>query len=140
MYHVPDFFLRLSNGDGRIVDVKHPAKIEAAAAQFALTREVCREIGWKYDVFTGLPPVFGQNVRWLAGYRQDRCAPQVGVAGSILAAFARPTPLCTGVECVARGSGVSEQAALANVYHPMWKQLLYADLSEPLSMQAEVSA
>lgn len=33
--HVPDFFVRLSNGDGRLVDVRHPDKAEAH--RFALT-------------------------------------------------------------------------------------------------------
>ena len=52
-YHVPDFFVRLSNGDGRIVDVKRHAAVGSSEAQFALTRAACNEIGWQYEVFTG---------------------------------------------------------------------------------------
>jgi hypothetical protein len=50
---VPDFFVRLSDGDGRLVAVRHPARVDAAAAQFDMTRRVCAEIGWHYEVFTG---------------------------------------------------------------------------------------
>jgi hypothetical protein len=45
--HVPDFFVRMSNGDGRLVDVRHPDCVEDAAAQFDLTRHVCAEVGWQ---------------------------------------------------------------------------------------------
>jgi hypothetical protein len=51
--HVPDFFVRLSNGDGGLVDVRHPHRVDDAAAQFDLTRHVCAEVGWQYAVFTG---------------------------------------------------------------------------------------
>ncbi|WP_307857450.1 TnsA-like heteromeric transposase endonuclease subunit [Mycobacterium sp. SM1] len=83
--HVPDFFVRLGNGDGRLVDVRHPDRVDDAAAQFNLTRQICAEIGCEYEIFTGLDPVAEQNMRWLAGYRQDRCAP----ADDTLAAITR---------------------------------------------------
>ena len=50
--HVPDFFVRLASGDGRLVDVRAPDRVEKNAAQFAMTREVCIEIGWQYEVFS----------------------------------------------------------------------------------------
>lgn len=97
-YHVPDFFVRLSNGDGRIVDVKRLAAVGSSEAQFALTRAACNEIGWQYEVFTGIQPIFGKNVRWLSGYRQDRYAPRDGITSAIIDAFKEPTPLGVGVE------------------------------------------
>ncbi len=33
--HVPDFFVRLSNGDGLVVDVRRPDRVDDAAAQFS---------------------------------------------------------------------------------------------------------
>jgi hypothetical protein len=43
-------FLRpLRSGEGRLVDVRHPERVENNAAQFAMTREVCGEIGWQYQ-------------------------------------------------------------------------------------------
>jgi hypothetical protein len=138
--HVPDFFVRMSNGDGRLVDVRHPDCVEDAAAQFDLTRHVCAEVGWQYEVFTGLDPFTEQNVRWLAGYRQDRCAPTDDAFNAITSCFAHPLRLGLGVHRVARSTGVSKDLVLANVLHLLWRRQLSANLSAPLSLDTEVSA
>jgi|tagenome__1003787_1003787.scaffolds.fasta_scaffold20982384_1 hypothetical protein len=139
-YHVPDYFVRLSNGDGRIVDVKRPAAVDSAEKQFGLTRAACNEIGWQYEVFTGIQPIVGKNVRWLSGYRQDRYVPHDGIMSAIIDAFMEPTALGLGVERAARKRGARVPDVLANAYHLMWKQALRADLTAALSMQAEVWA
>ena len=36
--HVPDFFVRFRDGGGRVVDVRHADRVEAADRQFSLTR------------------------------------------------------------------------------------------------------
>lgn len=138
--HVPDFFVRLSNGDGRLVDVRHPDRVDDAAAQFDLTRRVCAEVGWQYAVFTGLDPVAEQNVRWLAGYRQDRCAPTDGAFGAITSCFSPPLPLGLGAHRVARSTGLSKDLVLANVLHLLWRRQLSANLSAVLTLDTEVSA
>lgn len=138
--HFPDFFVRLSNGDGRLVDVRHPDRVDRAAAQFDLTRQVCAEIGWQYEIFTGLDLVAEQNMRWLAGYRRDRCAPDDDTVEAIIHCFADPLPLGLGVYRVSRSTGTSKDAVLANVLHLLWRRQLSANLSAPLSLDAEVSA
>jgi hypothetical protein len=138
--HVPDFFVRLSNGDGRLVDVRNPDRLGDAAAQFDLTRHVCVEVGWHYEVFTGLDPITEQNVRWLAGYRQDRCAPLDDAFAAITSCFADPLPLGLGAHRVAMSTGVSKDMALANVLHLLWRRQLSANLRSPLSLDTEVSA
>ncbi len=65
--HVPDFFVRLSDGRARVVDVRHPDRLASAKRQFELTREFCGQIGWEYKVFTGLVEPFASNLRWLSG-------------------------------------------------------------------------
>jgi hypothetical protein len=140
IYHVPDFFVRLANGDGRIVDVKRPAAVGTSQDQFELTRAACNEIGWHYQVFTGIQPTFGKNVRWLSGYRQDRYAPRDDLASAIIDEFAQPTALGVGVRRAARKRQAREPTVLANTYHLMWKQALRAELTVPLSMRAEVWA
>ena len=50
-------------------------------------RDACREIGWDYEIFTGIGPILGRNVRWLPGYRQDRYCPSEGAAAHIMEAF-----------------------------------------------------
>jgi hypothetical protein len=138
--HVPDFFVRLRNGNGRLVDVRNPDRLDAAAAQFDLTRRVCAEVGWDYEIFTGLDPLTEQNVRWLAGYRQDRCAPTADALAAITRCFADPLPLGVGVNRVSRSTDASSDMALANVLNLLWRRRLSANLTLPLSLDTEVSA
>lgn len=43
--HVPDYFCRLENRRGVVIDVKPSDKVEASQAQFDLTRAVCDSVG-----------------------------------------------------------------------------------------------
>ena len=137
--HVPDFFVRLSNGDGRLVDVRHPDRVDDSAVQFGMTRQVCDEIGWEYEIFTGLAPVEQQNLRWLCGYRQDRNSPADVTATAIVGCFADPLPLRLGVHRIARSTGNSKDIVLANVLHLLWRRRLSADLRVPLTLDAKVA-
>lgn len=136
--HVPDFFVRLSNGDGRLIDVRHPDRVEKGAAQFAMTRAACNEIGWQYEIFTGLPGERSQNLRWLAGYRQDRHAPDNDTAVAIRTCFAKPAALQTGLRRASTSTGRPLNILTANVLHLLWRQQLSADLGIPLSMNSEI--
>lgn len=136
--HVPDFFVRLTNGDGRLVDVRSPKGAEKHAEQSALTRKVCDEIGWDYEVFTGLPPELAHNLRWLAGYRHDRSAPTAEVAESIEHCFAAPVPLRLGLDAASSCTGQNIGLTTAHVLHLIWRRKLSADLTRPLSRSSEV--
>lgn len=138
--HVPDFFCRLSSGDGRLIDVKHPDRVEKAAGQFAMTREICEQIGWQYEVFTGLLPNQMQSLRWISGYRQDRYAPRAEDGAEILEAFSTPMPLQNGIRRASRKRGKPRELILANVYHLLWHRLLSANMNAPLTMGSEVWA
>ncbi len=138
--HVPDFFVRLGNGDGRLVDVRPADRVEKSAAQFALTREVCAEIGWQYELFTGLLREQSENLRWLAGYRQDRHAPDGDTAEAIRECFTTPVTLQRGVRRASTSTGQPMNIVTANVLHLLWRQLLSADLATPLSMDSEAWA
>lgn len=138
--HVPDFFVRLASGDGRLIDVRSPKGAEKHAEQSTLTRKVCDEIGWEYEVFTGLQRELAHNLRWLAGYRQDRNAPPKGVQESIKHCFATPVPLGVGLGVASARTGRSVELTTANVLHLMWRRKLSTDLTRPLSMSSEVWA
>jgi hypothetical protein len=138
--HVPDFFVRLGSGDGRLVDVRAPDRVKKNAAQFAMTRDVCTEIGWQYEVFTGLPRARLQNLRWLAGYRHDRHAPSGDTAGAIRACFSTPVTLQTGLRRASTSTGRPLDVVTANVLHLLWRQQLIVDLGTPMSMTSEVWA
>lgn len=137
-HHVPDFFVRLANGDGRVVDVKRAAAVKHAATQFELTRKACNEICWQYQVFTEPDPIFTANLRWLAGYRHDRFAPDVKVYDRITEAFTTPMSLALGVRDAASILNNPESPLLAHTYHLMWKQDLHTDLYTPLRMDRKV--
>jgi hypothetical protein len=139
--HVPDFFLRLSCGDGRLVDVKHVDAVAGTRSQIALTAAACAQIGWQYKVFTGTDcaPAMDRNVRWLSGYRHDRYRPPRSVLQAIDHAFRRPIALCEGVSRAAACCTSSVGAMLSHVYHCLWAHHLRADLSAPLTMMTTVS-
>ncbi|GAP60684.1 hypothetical protein AHiyo1_42580 [Arthrobacter sp. Hiyo1] len=137
--HVPDFFLRLRDGGGRVVDVRPVGHADSAADQFEMSRQACQEVGWEYEVFTGIPEPLGSNVRWLAGYRQDRFAPGAEVLPAIAAAFAEETPMKVGVRRVARGVGLDRSMVHAHVLNLLFTGVLTADHSQPLALDSPVS-
>jgi hypothetical protein len=138
--HVLDFFVRLASGDGRLVDVRAPDRVKKNSVQFAMTRDVCGEIGWQYEVFTGLPRAYSQNLRWLAGYRHDRHAPGGDTAGAIRTCFATPVTLQAGLRKASTATGLSLAVVTVHVLHLLWRGQLSVELSAPLSMTSEVYA
>ncbi|MGN6405928.1 TnsA-like heteromeric transposase endonuclease subunit [Sinomonas sp.] len=135
--HVPDFFLRLRDGGGRVVDVRHPDRIGPAQRQFELTRRVCEEAGWGYEVFTGTAEPRASNLRWLSGYRQDRYAPDPAGVEAIMEAFGRPgTSMASGVRRAARALEADASAVQAQVLHLAHAGMLGVDLDEPLSTES----
>lgn len=136
--HVPDFFVRLSSGDGRVVDVRSRERVGRSVEQFAMTRRACDEVGWQYEVFTGLAPEVCHNLRWLAGYRHDRNAPSTDVVETICSCFATPLPLEEGIRRASGNSGLSIEVITANVLHLIWRQRLTIDLNRPLTKASEV--
>lgn len=139
--HVPDFFLRLSDGDGCIVDVRDARRVQADQDQFTLTRRICAEIGWKYQLFTGIESsVLRSNLRWLSGYRHDRHSPDTGARIAILDVFRPGKQLDTGVDEAARSAEQGRDVVLTNVFHLLWTRQLAVDLHAPLSTQARVTS
>jgi hypothetical protein len=91
--HAPDWFARLADGTGVVVDCRPPERVRAGDAEaFAATERACAEAGWGYRLVGEFDPVLVGNVRWLAGYRRPRHR-LAGVADGLVAAFAQPRPL-----------------------------------------------
>ena len=119
--HAPDFFARLADGGGVVVDVRPDDQIDETAAEaFAATARVCAEAGWEFRRTGGPAAVLAANVRWLAGYRHPRCF-RAGVAQRLLGVFGRPAPLLSG----ARQAG-DPIAVLPVLYHLLWRHDLHA--------------
>lgn len=121
--HAPDFFARLADGGGEVVDVRADDRIASEDAEaFQVTAVACESVGWGYRRVGALDPVLAANVRWLAGYRHPRCLREEYRA-RLLEVFARPSPLLAGVEAV--GDRI---AVLPSLFHLMWTGALAADL------------
>lgn len=112
-HHVPDFFVRLDDGGGLVVDVRPDDRIEPDDAEAY--------------------PVLLANGKWLAGYRQPRNHREL-VASELTAAFAEPGPLLAGAERVG-----DRMAMLPVVLHLLWRRILAVDLdSGPLGPRSMV--
>jgi hypothetical protein len=126
-HHSPDFFARLADGTGAVMDVRPDDRIKPRDARaFAVTAAACQQVGWDYQRTAGPGVALGANLRWLAGYRHRRCE-HAGVADQLLEVFAVPKPLMTG----AREAG-DQIAVLPVLYHLLWRQVLITDVSASL--------
>lgn len=127
--HAPDFFVRLRDGTGVVVDVRADDRIAPEDADaFEVTAVACASVGWGYRRVGELDPVLAANMRWLAGYRHPRCVREQ-YRSQLLEAFTEPTPVLAGVAAV--GDRI---AVLPTLFHLLWAGILVTDLtSAPLS-------
>lgn len=138
--HVPDFFIRLASGDGLLVDVRAGSLIdEHADKQLEMCHRACDEVGWHYQVFTGMPKTRLDGLRWLAGFRYDRYAPEEGVIQDLLSPFRTLSPLGRGVDAAVANTGLPRGLVLGYTYHLLWTGALTLNLDKRLSMNSEVS-
>jgi hypothetical protein len=124
--HVPDFFARLADGTGVVVDIRPDDRIpEKDAEVFAVTAAACVAAGWDFRRLGEIDPVLGANVRWLSRYRHPRCAAGGGIVAALLEVFAGGEGLFAGAELAGERLRV-----LPVLFHLMWRGCLVADLSQ----------
>ncbi|WP_220183332.1 TnsA-like heteromeric transposase endonuclease subunit [Sphaerisporangium album] len=126
--HAPDYFVRLADGRGRVIDVRADDQIDDAAAQaFEASQRACRSVGWEF-ARVGVPdPVLMANMRWLARYRRRRCGDRRDVADELLRVFGQPTPLRAGACSVG-----DPLLVLPVLFHLLWMGVLAADIGTQL--------
>jgi hypothetical protein len=128
--HTPDFFARLRDGTGVVIDVRSGDQIKPEDAE---TARACGSVGWEFRRVGAVKTVRVANLRWLAGYRHPRCM-KIERADSLRRVFAEPLPLLEGARTV--GDPI---AVLPTLYHLLWTHILVADLdSAPLSASSVV--
>lgn len=137
--HVPDFFLRLRDGGGRVVDVRHPDHLEAGDRQFSLTRALCDEAGWDYEVFSGMAEPAASNLRWFSGYRLHRYAPGSTLVPAIMEAVGSGVSLSAGVRRASRMLRLEPSTVQAHLLHLAFIGVLEVSLNEPLSMETWIA-
>jgi hypothetical protein len=121
--HAPDYFARMRDGQGLVVDVRPDDRVDPAATEaFAAMERACMEVGWKFHRTGGPDPMLRSNLRWLAGYRHRRCY-QEELAQELLDAFRAPTALLRGAQQVG-----DQLTTLPVLYHLLWSGGLITDL------------
>ncbi|MER7279449.1 TnsA-like heteromeric transposase endonuclease subunit [Dactylosporangium sp. NPDC000244] len=123
-WHTPDYFVRMVDGTGVVVDVRPDDRIDPEDAEaFEATARACDSVGWRFRRVGEIDAVFAANLRWLAGYRHPRCLHQ-GRAADLLRVFSRPAGLMEGARRV--GDPI---AVLPTLFHLLWRQALSTDLA-----------
>ncbi|GAB2497743.1 hypothetical protein GCM10027187_74800 [Streptosporangium sandarakinum] len=98
--HAPDYFARLTDGGGLVLDCRPLERIRPRdAVKFAEAESACEMVGWDYRVVGAADAIRVANVRWLAGYRHPRHR-LPGVATALREPFCEPTGLMAGAEQV----------------------------------------
>ncbi|MFF7459678.1 TnsA-like heteromeric transposase endonuclease subunit [Kitasatospora sp. NPDC008115] len=131
--HAPDYFVRLADGRGRVVDVRAGDRIDQVAAEaFEATERACAAAGWEF-VRVGEPdPVLMENMRWLSRYRRRRCLRRE-VAERLLEVFDGPGPLRAGA-----AEAGDPLLVLPVLFHLLWSGRLVADLEGELLSSASL--
>ncbi|CAL9633132.1 hypothetical protein SUDANB43_06109 [Streptomyces sp. enrichment culture] len=126
--HAPDYFVRMADGRGRVVDVRAEDQVDERTAEaFAATERACSAVGWDF-VHIGIPDqVLMANLRWLARYRYRRCGRETDVAERLLEVFRQPCRLRAGAE---EAGDVLQ--VLPVLFHLLWAGTLHADLERAL--------
>lgn len=137
--HVPDFFVRLNDGGGRVVDVRNPEHLESGRRQFSLTRALCEEAGWDYEVFSGMAEPAASNLRWLSGYRFHRYAPASAIVPAIMEAVGSGVSVSAGVRRASRMLRLEPSTVHAHLLHLTFIGVLQVGMDEPLSMETWIA-
>ena len=130
--HVPDFLLLDGDGVVSVVNVKPADRLADAKVADALgwAGAVFAERGWRHEIWTGAPAVQLSNVRFLAAYRDPARLDPV-IVSAVDDALVGSVRLGEIERAWSQRSGEARAAAL----HLLWRGVLRADLSVPLSAE-----
>lgn len=126
--HAPDYFVRLSDGRCRVVDVRAQEDMDDRTREaFAATRRACDAVGWEFEWLGRPDPVFMANMRWLGRYRRPRSGRSPEAVSRLIEVFREPRPLWRGAERVG-----DRLFVLPVLFHLLWSGVLSADLEGEL--------
>lgn len=123
--HAPDYFVRLADGGGVVIDVRPDERIPPRDAEaFDAAARACERVGWQYRRVGALDLVWLRNLRWLSRYRHPRHRGDDGVRSALVDCFRDGLPLRTGASAVA-----DPLVSLPVLFHLLWRQVLVTDLT-----------
>ena len=131
--HTPDFIALLSDHRQVVYDVKPSRLVPKAQAQFDKTAELCRTVGWGFEVLSDLPRQLHINLDWIASFRQPRFAAPPDATQLLLDAL--HTPMALG-EAAALLPPLSGKPA---IYHLVWMGQLHLNLNSVISNSTLIS-
>lgn len=128
--HVPDYLLLTDEGP-LVVDVKPRFRLARPEVSFSLswTRQLVEQRGWRYEVWSEPSEVELDNVRFLAGYRNERRFDQ-DLLDELRADDLTGQSLSEA--CRGRG-GWSAAFVRSALFHLVWTHHFTVDLTRPLS-------
>ncbi len=134
--HVPDLFVRRTDGTVLLLDVKNPEQLAKprVVQQAQRTRQACQGLGWDYRMVGDPDPQLWATVEWLGGYRRPLHA-TASLVDPILALAAQPIAIEDLVDFPH-----DPEIARPVVYHLMWHHRLLFDTTHPLRDHTRVWA
>ncbi len=134
-HHTPDLLTARGNGEVTVFDARPEDRIdEDFRAIVELTRRACHDIGWRYELFTGLANAERLNLIWLHGFRK-RPPWTDQIEDKLLSAITAADTTLGGLFALDDGSGKLTSA----VWHLIWRGVLSVDISAPITMRTTVT-
>lgn len=135
LLHTPDLLSLHEDGSVIVWDARPRVRQDDAFRLKAeLTAEECRKVGWRHQVFEGLPTPTRMNLLWLNGYR--RPAPWQARWVAALESLLKPGPRSVG-DLRARDDGSGE--LIATMWHLIAIGKIECDLARPIRDRSVLS-
>lgn len=137
--YVPDLLLVGADGAVTVVEVK-PERNLADLRVISVTewaRRLVGERGWAFEVWSGVEAVLLANIAFLAGYRRRQVIDPGAIARVVAHVGGEST--IAGLEHAAAGTYPVSLLRPA-ILHLLWRGVLSADLSMPLSANTPIRA
>jgi hypothetical protein len=136
--HAPDYFVRHSNGDGEVIDVRPERLIDVDTEHvFEVTRALCMQHNYRYRVVSNLSAALDHNLKFLSRYRHECWKPDVSRLVDALGR--REIRSVRELADQLAGSGHDLAQGLGWTYWSIWHGIAKANLEQELSLNTWVS-
>lgn len=127
--HIPDYFVRLRNGDGVVVDVRPSDRLnERTVRAFQLTEKLCQQVGWRFRHYDAPSSELVANLKLIRGYASFPTVDD-DVVRDLLRTAQVPVTLAE-LERHSSTLGVGTGIIRGTLLALLWHRRLRADLSE----------
>lgn len=103
-----------------------------------MTPALCAQIGWDFEVFTGLTVHREANLRLMAGFRADRYQPPESIITVIQHCYSPATSFKAGLLRAVRQTKMTKEQVHGHVLWMVFHSLLLLDLDAAISMDTQV--